>query len=409
MNFLEFRKKHNLTQTQAGRLIGLSDGSWWSLERGKKSFSEGEEIAIKRILASFEAGGWEKVNTEPVTAQTMKDFRDSLNLSNIRFGRMLGCSSSHVSNMVSGQLEINKRYQLAFNSLLWEAANKSQKEQEPLEPPAEVLPVIQQTEYLQIREFESQRVLTFEDIAAAYQVDVRIIMNVFNDNRERWKTQPEDGSLMNSVSESFQVEVDTPQGKRKKRLFNLRGASRFAFHLRSGLAETIQDHCLDLLEQEAVGKKEPVQEIPTNPLDHLKLIVQAMEQSQAKVLELAAKIERVETQLEQLPQSDPEKTTADVLNKLACLNERKARLHELVNSIVNQAKALPQDDPEAQYYSKYGNTWRTVHRYARPLVSAKSDYTSLEQIAHSISGAELILARLGGRVPAEQLALEGVA
>jgi len=94
------------------------------------------------------------------------------------------------------------------------------------------------------------------------------------------------------------------------------------------------------------------------------------------------------------------------LDALAALNAKKTELHDLVIAIVNAAKALPGDDPEAQYYSKYANAWNVVHRYARPQVSRKDDYTSIEQIQHAIDGAKLILARLGGST---QLAFDLVA
>lgn len=123
-----------------------------------------------------------------------------------------------------------------------------------------------------------------------------------------------------------------------------------------------------------------------------------------------AQIEQMQAVVATMPAQAAEQAAEAVLKAMQALNSRKARLHELVHSIVNQAKALPQDDPDAQYYSQYGNTWRTVHRHARPAVSSKNDYVTVDQVDHAISGGEAILTRLGGRPEPAQMRLDfGVA
>lgn len=400
MNYYTFRKKHGLTQAKAGALLGMTDGVWWTIEQGKKVFAQGEETAIKRILASFEAGEWEKVNTEPVTPESLKDFRNSLNLSNAQLAEIIGCSASHVSKLISGALKINQRYQLNFNSFLWEASHKRQEVKTEILAPemneqrSGLINFPYQTTPVRYRDVNSEPWWVLLDVCKAIGYN-----SVQNANKLVWGDDKQKLLIVDSL------------GRNQETWFvNESGLYSFLMRCQSDNAQTFARWVTkEVLPSIRKTGQYSVTQAPKSELDIIQAMLDSMRANEKRLLAVESGIAQVQTQLERLPQIDPQKAATDVLNHLAGLNERKARLHELVNSIVNQAKALPQDDPEAQYYSKYQNTWRAVHRHARPLVSAKSDYTSLDQIAHSIDGAELILIRLGGRVPVEQLSLAGVA
>lgn len=100
----------------------------------------------------------------------------------------------------------------------------------------------------------------------------------------------------------------------------------------------------------------------------------------------------------------PSQAADEVLARMQALEAHKARLHDVVHSIVAKAKTLDQDDAEAQYYAQYVNVWRAVHRYANPSVSKLAGYTTPDQIQHAILGGESLLARLGGPLAKPQSA-----
>lgn len=115
-----------------------------------------------------------------------------------------------------------------------------------------------------------------------------------------------------------------------------------------------------------------------------------------------------QVQIEQMQQTisqAPTQAADEVLARIQALETHKARLHDLVHSIVAKAKTLDQHDPDAQYYAQYANTWRSVHRYAQPPVSKLAGYTHPDQIEHAILGGESLLARLGGPV-SRQMAMD---
>lgn len=102
----------------------------------------------------------------------------------------------------------------------------------------------------------------------------------------------------------------------------------------------------------------------------------------------------------------PSQAADEVLARMQALEAHKARLHDVVHSIVAKAKTLDQNDPDAQYWAQYANAWRSIHRYAQPPVSKLAGYTHPDQIEHAILGGEAILARLGGPVGGKQMKIE---
>ena len=134
----------------------------------------------------------------------------------------------------------------------------------------------------------------------------------------------------------------------------------------------------------------------------------AIKNIKADQARLETKVEELATKIEQAPFASVTESVNATLQALQDLATRKVRLHDVVRSIVAQAGSLPGDDPDALYYRNWGNTWRTIHRHANPPVNAITGYTSLRQIENAIMGGEAVLVRLGGKVPVEQLVMEGV-
>ena len=351
---------------------------------------------------------------EPIlTNNEIRDLVHQSGLKAIEIAKMIPCDPSHLSKL-QRTAKITPRMSTVLRRVFVQIDQSMNNGFQPAN--IHSLPVVQRTQFLNIRGIGDQKVLTYRDLAEAYQVDEAAIRRVYNDNKADWK-EPE-GSASDVPAfgneETFNHVVKTNGGPQTLRLFTFRGAIRFAFHIRSTVADQIQSHLLDLIEAEAKGEPQIIN--PTTQPEWGSALAQfaniagvAIQNIKADQARLETKVEQLATKIEQAPVASVTESVNATLQALQDLTTRKVRLHDVVRAIVAQASMLPSDDPDALYYRNWGNTWRTIHRHANPPVNAITGYTSLQQIENAIMGGEAILVRLGGKVPVEQLALEGVA
>lgn len=383
MDFKKFRKDKGLTQAQAGSLIGMSHSFWGELETGK--LSDKQTTAYARVLKYIDHP---EIDDEVHMDLVSMDLISNYGIKAAKAGEMIGSCYSTWKNLETGHNKMSVRYTRLINALLIELAQQSQAVQtEEVAPPAQVALVPSFDRSAVRTDIDENNMIWFCFADVCKQVD---------------HTNPSK-AIETIGGKGITKRYAPTYGGTQEMLFINEGALyKFLVRCQLPKAEAFTDwvtnEVLPSIRQSgsySVNQAQSNHGIPS----WAETLLQHMGGTLIKVQQDLVQLEaRIESRLENLPTQtlSADEAAQATLEALAALNAKKAELHNLVISIVNAAKALPADDPEGQYYSKYSNAWRTVHRHARPQVSAKSDYTTIDQIQHAIDGGLLILARLGG-------------
>ncbi len=384
MDFKKFRKDKGLTQAQAGSLIGMSHSFWGELEAGK--LTDKQTTAYARVLKYIDHPEIDA----PVNAGRMAQIAKH-KIKTADAGEMIGSCYSTWKNLATGNNKMSVRYTRLINALLIELDQQNKTVQVNEINEAALTVVQDQPIFTMVRtETDPDNVTWFCLADICNQVD--------------YSNPTKATELISQSALTKRKTIDT-YGRVQEAIF-VTESGMYQFLIRCHLpkAEAFSDWVTEtvLPTIRKTGSYQVHQQQPEPAIslaDFARLIgmknAQMEQEFTAKIEQLEAKIE---SRLESLPAQgmSADEAAQVTLQAIAALAEKKTELHDLVISIVNAAKALPSDDPEGSYYSKYANTWRVVHRHARPVVSSKSDYTTIDQIQHAINGAQLILARLGG-------------
>lgn len=379
MNFKRFRQDRNLTQNQAADLFGISGAYWGELESGKAN-----QRKIKQYGLALRYIDHPQIYN-PIDPEAVKKSTAHIRYTEIE--NLTGFSASTWQTLKHNPNLSDKKWRVLVNAALLEIESKTAAAEPAINPePVTSITVIEPSfNRSAIRaQFDEQDKVWFclADICA--QVGYQ------NTNHA---TQ-----LINKDALQKRYTIDA-YGREQEALFVTEGGMyQFLIRCHLPLAEAFTDWVTN----EVLPSIRKTGSYSTKQPDNLSIVTELAKlvgmRTEQIERDFAAKLERLESRIENLPAQtlSAEEAAKATLDALAALNAKKSELHDLVMSIANAAKALPNDDPEAQYYSNYGNVWRTVHRYARPAVSSKNDYTSISQIQHAINGGQLILARLGG-------------
>ena len=408
MDYKKWRLDRGLTQTEAARLIGLTGPSWGSLERGDKKLQPGELDVIRALTVVYDSGEWDELNAKVIRPADIQAWRRKAGKTQMEASKMIGCSDAQYCVMENGKKVISDRYRLALALLVNPQAQPAQDAYGDKPDQACMLPVAQTTEYLTIRSHEDRHVLTYADIAAAYQVDESLVRKAFSNNSERWQS-----SRVKNTQETYLVEIQTDSGPRWVRVFTIRGASRFSFHLRSSRAEQVQDHCLDLLTAEVEAIQQAQSQIETDPIDAQILALQELKDSKRRIARLEQRFVEVEQAQAEIKFLEVSKTDrSDVVGivqeelrtqaqeeagRIMLRKDLEAREHEVVWSVVNSHggafSELIKDLRNQIRRAIIGA--RSVKSWGRELYQ-KSDYT----IAYCV--IELWLAAHNARPPKQE-------
>lgn len=383
MIFKEFRTQRNLTQAQAGDLFGISGAYWAELESGKGNqrklkqyglalsyidnpqiYNEIDPVAVKKQTAHYRYAEIESLTGfSAATWQTLKH-------------------NTHLSE---------KKWRVLVNSALLELTVKQETQAaEVVEPVTSVI--------VSEPSFNRSAIRTQFDDKNKVWFCLADICNQVGYQNTSHATQ-----LINKDALQKLYTIDS-YGREQEAIFVSEGGMyQFLVRCHLPLAEAFTDWVTNevIPSINRTGSYSVQQAQPTQSAmpAWVEVLLQQMGGGLIQVRHDLAQLEaKLESRIESLPAQgmSADEAAQVTLQAIAALAEKKTELHDLVISIVNAAKALPSDDTEGAYYSKYANTWRVVHRHARPVVSCKNDYTSIDQIQHAINGGQLILARLGG-------------
>jgi len=382
MDFKKFRKDKGLTQAQAGALIGMSHSFWGELEAGK--LSDKQTTAYDRVLKYIDHPEIDA----PVNAGRMAQIA-KYKIKTADAGEMIGSCYSTWKNLATGNNKMSVRYTRLINALMIELDQQNQAVQdEEVDTPTQVVLVPSFDRSAVRTDIDESNMIWFCLSDVCKQVD---------------HTNPSKAIDMIGTKGVTKRYTPTYGGTQEMLFINEGALYKFLVRCQLPKAEAFTDWVTNevLPSIRKTGSYSVQQAQPTQAAmpAWVEVLLQQMGGGLIKVQQDLAQLEaKIESRLENLPAStmSAEEAAKATLDALAALNAKKAELHDLVISIVNAAKALPSDDPEGSYYSRYANTWRVVHRHARPVVSSKSDYTTIDQIQHAINGGQLILARLGG-------------
>lgn len=380
MDYKQWRIDRGLTQAQAGERIGASKSTWGRIERGQ------EVAEVYRLAAAALTATATPQEAPPAPAEEAKP------------------ATLPEPPKEPGYLPPR------FESAPVVDAATLEPQPDPEADPDTVtvgaLPVARRTEYLTLRQHKRRQVMTFIDIADAYQVPVSSVHRAFYSNRSRWGSGP---SL--SDAECSMEPVQTAGGLRSIMLFTLKGASRFAFHLRSGRAEAVQDHCLELLMAEARGEGLPV---PTSPgLTDLARLVglrtaeieSAIQQQQAQIAEVRAAVKQTADLARAAAQDEMRRQIEAQEHGKRLLDAKRRYIRKAVEQIADHlCKTTPAAVDRAGERTRraaiFRNVWGSVHLYA--CVSKFDDILTQRQADAAMGGLGQIAKAHGAILPAFQ-------
>lgn len=146
------------------------------------------------------------------------------------------------------------------------------------------LPVVRTTEYLKVREAEGRQVFTYEDLAEGFKVEPARIRQAFSRNSGAW-----------ACAETDVYQIDTGAGQREARWFTARGAMRFCRYVKSGRADALYNHLLDLWEAERAAGTAPASRDAVTEVDRLAgMMGQFLPAFAGKVADMDTRIAKVE-------------------------------------------------------------------------------------------------------------------
>jgi prophage antirepressor-like protein len=394
MDFKQFRTQRNLTQAQAGHLLGLSGQYWSELEAGK--IPDRKSAAFIRVLRYT---GDPRLERE-LTPERIKKVRE-YGLTYSAASVAVGSGISTISNLLNGCLPINRRWKLAVNALLIELDEANSPKIEAItpqvitEPEPEIsdqglMPFAYGSEKVRVKMVDGEPWFCLRDVCGA------VGYNWFGDAPSLIDEEGlEKFHTLTSGGEQFILFVSEP------------GLYQF---LARAKAESIKPFQNWLFKEvlpsirKTGGYQTP--QSPIDPLDAIILSLTEIKAVKAQQAQMAAMIESQQQQIKQIEARtpiDPRQSAKQTLLELQALNGKKAQLHKIKAAIVTQAERNTDDFSFA--FRKHGNVWRYIHSQAVPPVARIDDYTTQAQLNTAIEAAQILLTRLGGALP-QQLSIE---
>lgn len=415
---IDFKRRHKFkSNDKLAAIFGYSGGHVGNVMKGRRRLTKDEQEYFENILRLYDAGQWAP---RQLTKEELRAIRKLYDFDLKKdCAEYFGFDGSHWSKMEAGTDQISM---LSSCKVLLRLAldNKQVPESKPAQPVQVVNPTILEEDYFaaaaplpaepkpNLIRFDVGQVRT-ELIASMIWFALTDVCNALD------YTNPANARLIIEPGDLQKIEVTDPLG-RPRSIWFVNEPGLYQFLLASNVPKArpfkkwITHKVVPAIRKNGSYSVAQAQAVTGVVPDWASALLQQMggsvvqlqQQVQAQGQQLTAVSRRVEEA------ADPDKTAEAALKKLQELEAHKSRLHDLVHAIVGRARTLPADDPDAAYYREFNNTWRTVHRYANPPVSKIAGYTSAAQIEHAVLGAEAVLARLGGTVPAQQLELEVV-
>ena len=408
MDFKKYRLDNNLTQAQAGALLGVSGTFWGSLESGKEGPER--EQAFARVLRYLDHPS---INL-PLTRERMASvgayglfYRDA--------SRAIGAGDNTWSNILNGHTESKKRWQLLGNSPLIELEEKERelKKQAELDlTPAGDIEIIQPTVLTPGPETDGQDAEISDQglIPFAYgQRPVRckmvgdqpwwVLRDVCAAIGYKWAG---DASPLIEQEDLEKFQTLTPGGPQLVLFVNEPGLYQFLARAQVESVKPFQRWLFkEVLPQiRKTGQYTPAPVQSVDPLDAIILSLTEIKAVKAQQAQMAATIEAQAQQIKQIEQRtpiDPRHSAKLTLLELQALNSKKNELHKLKAAIVRQAER--NTDDFSLPFRKHGNVWRYIHSQAVPAVASLNDYTTQAQLNTAIEAAQVLLTRLGGALP----------
>lgn len=437
MDFKKYRLDNNLTQAQAGALLGVSGTFWGSLESGKEGPER--EHAFARVLRYLDHPS---INL-PLTPERMNSVKD-YGLFYWQASRAIGAGDNTWSNILNGHTSSKKRWQMLCNALLIELGEKEQELKRFAEAggdkavyqeafktlkaeldqkkaaldltPAGDIEIIQPTVLTPGPEtdMEESEILDHGLIPFSYgQSPVRCVLIdskpwfVLRDICNVIEYRHTEGAARLVREKDLMIrQTLTPGGPQDVLFVSEPGLYQLLSRCRVPAAEPFQDWLFDevLPQIRKTGQYAPTQ---VDPIDAAILSLQRIKQIEAQQAQLTATIEAQAQQIEQIKQQGPidtDKAALQTLQKLQSLESRRNELHNLVAQVVSAADRSKHII--ASSYCSYQAVWRAVFNASNPPVNKLAGYTSLAQINTGIEAAKQLLETLLGKAPAEQLKIE---
>jgi len=389
--FKEFRSQKGMTQKEAGDLFGVSGSYWGELENDQLPEHKVKtyRIALKHIN---NASIYTPINNPK---QEMLTDLKKMGLSPQQVEDLTGINASTWKNLAVGINKFSKKWTVLVNAAIIELAiltvQKNQAEEKALvavEPEVVIEPTAFNRDHLRT-DIDADNTTWFCLADICEQVDYKKTSSALDLISQRAVSK-------RGITDAY--------GRNQEAIF-VTESGMYQFLMRCHLprAEAFSDWVTETV-LPTIRKTGSYSVQQTQPAyaampAWAEALLQQMGGGLIQVRHDLAELEaKIEARLENLPSQSmsADEAAQATLQALAALTCKKSELNDLVISIVNAARALPSDDPEAHYYSDYRNAWRTVHRHARPKVTAKDDYTSIAQVQCALDGGRLILARLGG-------------
>lgn len=339
-----------------------------------------------------------------IQIKNVQDIKDALASKGIKpahLARLAGCDQSSLSKVIRGAATLTPKMMSKLEATLniLDEGSQDDGEQSPdsfvSTPTAQVVPYDFDGQTIQVIQAE-EIMMTDRQLGEAlgYANPGIAIAKLASEHADELKNLSTLSDLDTVDGKTRQVRVWREQGVYLLTMFS---AQPKAAAFRKFAAETLYR-----------VRREPQPQTPNDMLqvalarfaDMSGLAMQNIRTEQAYIRE------QLETVQSQIKQTNPEATARVAVLKIQALNTKKARLHTLVNAIVNQTKSIPETDIFAKPYRRHQNVWSAVHAAAVPPVSSKGDYTTLAQVNTAIDAAAMLLTRLGGAVPPEQVEMD---
>lgn len=415
MDFKKFRLSRNLTQNQAGDLIGMSGTYWGWLESGSDKVDDAHAKAFARVLKYL---GHPEIDT-PLSRERLEVKRLGINKSEASV--MMGAGKSTWSNIATGNLEPTRRWTRLCNSLIIELEEKQRASHpaQDLQPSGEI-ETIQPTILTPGDETDMQEPEISDQALIPFAYGSQSVRCKLINDQPWWVLRdvcsaigyayPENASLLVDSEDMQKLQTLTPGGVQSVLYVNEPGLYQFLARAQVESVKPFQrwlfKEVLPQIRKTGQYSHEPVQPAQVDPLDAIILSLTEIKAVKVKQAQMEATIEAQAQQIKQIEQrtpTDPRHSAKLTLLELQALNSKKAQLHKLKAAIVRQAER--NTDDFSLPFRKHGNVWRYIHSQAVPAVASLNDYTTKAQLNTAINGAEILLTRLGGVLP-QQLSID---
>lgn len=412
MDFKQWRKERGLSRVKAGAIFGHGNSDYFK----RLESDEANVIKKKAVLAALslyeDKDKWREVeNTasklDKPMIQQFVDYCMKKGMSKTEIGNICGFASNGIMKKYSdGSRDINiarssNKILIASQMILTGFINP--------ESQTSVVPVIAET---------------VVDNNAFEKIEPKII------NGEPWWVVADICRAIGYVNPSHAIRLARKNDLQKCRgssstgqiveqwIVNEKGLARILAKANTPKCEPFEswvfDEVLPSIRKSGSYSMAPAQPITQHPdvrlfmesISQIANMIGFSDQKQTReIMRVEQKVESVKSDIDSLKETAAKAAHDELKSNMMKIEARKARLHELKNCIVRRAHELPETDTEAAFYKVHANVWRTIHRAAVPPVANLNGYRDLSQIEHAVAGAEMILLRLGGKIPPEQTEL----